>query len=315
MLILSFILSFIHKFIHSLGPFLSLIDSLFHPLPLFFLSPLLFPAPSEMASSIRTESLSSRSIRVHWIVSSTVVSTASSSPSDPSYALHTSSPSSNSASQLIKRTFDGFYVGYREIEQLTSASPSSSVLVLSSTASKSPQSVYSFKTVDLSGPAVHQGTSSSSSSSSSSASSSSSSSSSSGSHLIKNDFQYTLTDLKRNTRYGIIVQAFNRKGPGPSSEEVVAITAEYGKCIKSDINTLSTPLRPTMALFCPDCGFILFFLLLLLLLCLLQQHTHVSLSYKGHLAYRDKVPIRVTAQCIKHASVDTGQGQGGCHSH
>lgn len=217
--------------------------------------------------------MSSRSIRVHWIVSSTVVSTASSSPSDSSYALHTSSPSSNSASQLIKRTFDGFYVGYREIEQLTSASPSSSVLVLSSTASKSPQSVYSFKTVDLSGPSAHQATSSSSPSSSPS---------SSGSHLIKNDFQYSLTDLKRNTRYGIIVQAFNRKGPGPSSEEVVAITAEYGKCINSDINTLLV-------------HFLYVFLLSRLRLLFFFSSTELrntcvsfslSLSYKGHLVCR-----------------------------
>lgn len=43
------------------------------------------------------------------------------------------------------------------------------------------------------------------------------------------DFHATLSDLKRNARYAIIVQAFNRKGPGPTSEEIVAQTAEFGE--------------------------------------------------------------------------------------
>ena len=43
------------------------------------------------------------------------------------------------------------------------------------------------------------------------------------------DFNVTLNGLKRNTRYGIIIQAFNRKGPGPNSEEVIAQTPEFGE--------------------------------------------------------------------------------------
>lgn len=43
----------------------------------------------------------------------------------------------------------------------------------------------------------------------------------------KNDFHVVISDLKRNTRYGLIVQAFNRRGSGPVSDEIVAQTAEY----------------------------------------------------------------------------------------
>lgn len=45
----------------------------------------------------------------------------------------------------------------------------------------------------------------------------------------RSDFQMTLGDLKRNTRYALIVQAFNKKGPGPSSDEIVAQTLEFGE--------------------------------------------------------------------------------------
>ncbi|KAK8781343.1 hypothetical protein V5799_017316 [Amblyomma americanum] len=38
--------------------------------------------------------------------------------------------------------------------------------------------------------------------------------------------QCELTDLRRNTRYGVVVQAFNGKGAGPASEEVFAQTLE-----------------------------------------------------------------------------------------
>ena len=37
-----------------------------------------------------------------------------------------------------------------------------------------------------------------------------------------------LTDLKRSTKYSIIVQAFNNKGPGPQSEEI------YGETLEND---------------------------------------------------------------------------------
>lgn len=37
-----------------------------------------------------------------------------------------------------------------------------------------------------------------------------------------------LHDLKKYTNYGVIVQSFNRLGPGPKSDEVVARTMEDG---------------------------------------------------------------------------------------
>lgn len=46
----------------------------------------------------------------------------------------------------------------------------------------------------------------------------------------KTDFEVILNDLSRNSRYNIIVQAFNKKGPGPSSEDVIAQTSEFGTC-------------------------------------------------------------------------------------
>ncbi|RWS31341.1 cell adhesion molecule-like protein [Leptotrombidium deliense] len=40
-------------------------------------------------------------------------------------------------------------------------------------------------------------------------------------------FHFTIIALKKNTKYGIIIQAFNRKGLGPSSDEVIAETLEF----------------------------------------------------------------------------------------
>ncbi|KAL1430257.1 hypothetical protein MTO96_015201 [Rhipicephalus appendiculatus] len=40
--------------------------------------------------------------------------------------------------------------------------------------------------------------------------------------------QCELTDLRRNTRYSVVVQAFNAKGAGPASEEVFSQTLEIG---------------------------------------------------------------------------------------
>ena len=37
-----------------------------------------------------------------------------------------------------------------------------------------------------------------------------------------------LTDLKKYRKYGVVIQAFNEKGPGPMSSEVVAKTLEDG---------------------------------------------------------------------------------------
>lgn len=41
--------------------------------------------------------------------------------------------------------------------------------------------------------------------------------------------QHHLTNLKRFTRYSVVVQAFNALGPGPMTQEVVASTLEDGK--------------------------------------------------------------------------------------
>lgn len=41
--------------------------------------------------------------------------------------------------------------------------------------------------------------------------------------------EYELTYLKKFTKYSIVVNAFNRMGRGPPSDEVIAVTAEDGK--------------------------------------------------------------------------------------
>lgn len=47
---------------------------------------------------------------------------------------------------------------------------------------------------------------------------------------------YTLDNLKKFAQYGVVVQAFNRAGTGPSSSEINATTLEDGKdiyvCVK-----------------------------------------------------------------------------------
>lgn len=66
---------------------------------------------------------------------------------------------------------------------------------------------------------------------------------------------YTLDNLKKFAQYGVVVQAFNRAGTGPSSTEINATTLEDGKTageedgesiwmaesIKSSINTYIVP--------------------------------------------------------------------------
>ena len=47
-------------------------------------------------------------------------------------------------------------------------------------------------------------------------------------HSNKFEFNFVLTDLKRNTKYGIILEAFNKKGSGNRSQEVFAKTFEFG---------------------------------------------------------------------------------------
>lgn len=40
---------------------------------------------------------------------------------------------------------------------------------------------------------------------------------------------YTLDNLKKFAQYGVVVQAFNRAGTGPSSSEINATTLEDGE--------------------------------------------------------------------------------------
>lgn len=111
------------------------------------------------------------------------------------------------------RNFEGFYIGFREVVpdlkspppdgNLISIHPSKSAsLSSSSSSSLQSRSMYSFKTIDL----PHK------------------------SFPMRTDFHVVLNELRRNTRYGIIVQAFNRKGSGPASDEVLLQTAEFGMC-------------------------------------------------------------------------------------
>ncbi|XP_015790399.1 Down syndrome cell adhesion molecule-like protein Dscam2 isoform X2 [Tetranychus urticae] len=41
------------------------------------------------------------------------------------------------------------------------------------------------------------------------------------------ELQYQLSDLKRNTKYGLVIRPYNKKGPGVTSEEVFAQTLEF----------------------------------------------------------------------------------------
>lgn len=49
---------------------------------------------------------------------------------------------------------------------------------------------------------------------------------------------YTLDNLKKFAQYGVVVQAFNRAGTGPSSSEINATTLEDGE--DQDNETLTT---------------------------------------------------------------------------
>lgn len=83
--------------------------------------------------------------------------------------------------------FDGFYVGFREVNNQDLSQS---------------RSTYSFRTIDLGKDPA-------------------------GGSKSKYAFDVVIPDLRRNTRYGLIVQAFNRKGSGPASSEVTVQTAEY----------------------------------------------------------------------------------------
>lgn len=147
-------------------------------------------APSQVTSGVRTETISSTSIRVVWSL-------------PHSFSYHSSTS---------KRDYEGFYLGYRELDQrLVGPGVATAVTPTGSTSihSKEPLHSYSFKTINI--PAGE----------------------------LQREFNATLSDLKRNTRYGVIVQVFNRKGPGPSSSEVTAFTYEYGMIALFLITSLS----------------------------------------------------------------------------
>lgn len=57
------------------------------------------------------------------------------------------------------------------------------------------------------------------------------------------DHTCTLTGLKKNSRYSILVQSFNAKGAGPASEETVAQTQEFGKLFWRQNRTFSFPVE------------------------------------------------------------------------
>ena len=42
---------------------------------------------------------------------------------------------------------------------------------------------------------------------------------------------YTLDNLNKFTQYGLVVQACNRAGTGPSSQEIITTTLEDGRCL------------------------------------------------------------------------------------
>lgn len=51
---------------------------------------------------------------------------------------------------------------------------------------------------------------------------------------------YTLDNLKKFAQYGVVVQAFNRAGTGPSSSEINATTLEDGECQHKSKGILSS---------------------------------------------------------------------------
>ena len=94
----------------------------------------------------------------------------------------------------IPQRIDGYYVGFREITDYRSSSSS----IPSST------NTFSYKKIET-GLAVQEQSSSS-----------------------PNEMSMVLSDLKRNTRYGLVIKAYNRQGTGPASKEILGQTLEYG---------------------------------------------------------------------------------------
>lgn len=57
--------------------------------------------------------------------------------------------------------------------------------------------------------------------------------------IVVSSFEYIINGLERNTEYSILIQCFNRKGAGPSSDPVVFRTLSHGKSTASKLNLLN----------------------------------------------------------------------------
>lgn len=130
----------------------------------------------------------------------TICSHVSSAPSEVPSHVQAEAKSATSiwiqfkSPQLASNQISGYYVGYKE---------------LSDNHLSSIRDSYTFKTVELMELVRER---------------------SEKSGRGQDSLQLLLQNLKRNTRYSVVVQAFNKKGSGPSSEEVVAQTMEFGEC-------------------------------------------------------------------------------------
>ncbi|RWS28626.1 cell adhesion molecule-like protein, partial [Leptotrombidium deliense] len=93
---------------------------------------------------------------------------------------------------------DGFNIGYREIDTFSSTGFNAGHREMSHFPVHKSSEIYTFKSVRLESDSE-----------------------------TKDTLRFTINSLKKNTKYGIIIQAFNRKGLGPSSDEVIADTLEF----------------------------------------------------------------------------------------
>lgn len=54
--------------------------------------------------------------------------------------------------------------------------------------------------------------------------------------VVINNFEYIINGLERNTEYSILIQCFNKKGAGPTSDPVVFKTFVNGKFLNAKLN-------------------------------------------------------------------------------
>lgn len=60
-----------------------------------------------------------------------------------------------------------------------------------------------------------------------------------------------IKSLSRSTKYEVIVQAYNGKGAGPSSDVVTAVTYQEGECLSHILFVYSAPtLRLNLSNYC-----------------------------------------------------------------